>query len=804
MFRFQADKMNSSIELGTGAFGTVYPYQKSSGDNRWVVKFINCSNFEKLSVVLQEIVLGFSCDHPCILPIRGYYIIPSQPAGWQVYIKMPRMVGDLRRVLKTHLQRNSPIAETDVIKYFYSLASAIDYLHGKRITHRDIKPENVLIDSKGNIKLSDVGGAKFVGDEESLQIVSDVAGTSAYLAPELADKQMLKKKSLNKTDLWSLGIVAAELCLLQRIPGTMREADIKRKLNGLKGKYNQVILDLIMGLLKYKPETRKTAAEVKKTLEAHFGEILKTENTEEIKFENPSPPAKSSKNEDEGFFKSFTSLWGKDKKKEMEESKITDMNSSFKSLNTKKKISKLDEYFSITPTGFDIKVLNPNGVKDGSIKDMLIDLEKRLEENKLSNLENLSINLENCEKLKDQAVESLGGLVAKNLKELKKLHFNLTNCKLVSDVGANNLAHQIGTLKNLNDLDLSFKGCASITNQGAKGISNQIAPHLKKLEKLGLHFYGCFQVMDQGVTDVVTSVGTNLTKLNQLKLTFSHCEKITDQSISALATQVGSNLKALQHLELNFVSCKQISDVGYKDLATHLMTNLTNLHFLDFNFGVWDKYTDQAIKDGAAHVEANLKNLPHIGLNVRDCKKVTDEGLIELMTQLGKNLKNLEYLGLNFSYCSKITDRGISSIGEHIGANLKKLEKLDLNLSYCKHISNEGVQALFGHIGENLTLLSQFKINLWNCKQVNDDGLRALATLVVAKLPNIVDLDVDFDCCHDVTDKGVQDLITNIKTSLKNLKHLSLNFWNCTKLTEQMKMSLKILFKTVPKLNIRF
>jgi len=274
MFRFQPDRFNSSIELGSGASGIVYPYQKASGDNRWVVKYINCSTFEQLSAILQEIVLGFSCDHPSILPIRGYYIIPSQPKGWQVYIKMPRMVGDLRRLLKTHLQKNSPIPEADVIRYFYSLASAVEYLHNKRITHRDIKPENVLIDSKGNLKLSDVGGAKFVGDEESLQIVSDVAGTTAYLAPELVDKQMLKKKSLHKTDLWSLGVVAAELCLLQRIPGTMREADIKRKLNGLKGRYNQIIIDLIMGLLKYKPDTRKTATEVKKTLEAHFGDIL--------------------------------------------------------------------------------------------------------------------------------------------------------------------------------------------------------------------------------------------------------------------------------------------------------------------------------------------------------------------------------------------------------------------------------------------------------------------------------------------------------------------------------------------------
>jgi len=274
MFRFQPEKLNTAVEIGSGAFGSVHPYQKNASDNRWVVKFMNCTNFEKLSLVLQEIVVGFSCDHPCILPMRGYFIHPAKPVGWQVYIKMPRMVGDLRRIIKTHTTKNTLIPEADIIRYCHSLASALEYLHNRRITHRDIKPENILLDSKGKIQLSDVGGAKFIGEEESMQMVSDVAGTSAYLAPELADKQMLKKKNLHKTDLWSLGVVIAELCLLQRImPGT-REGDIKRKLGGLKGKYSQVLLDLVMGLLKIKPETRKSAAEVRKTLEAHFGEVL--------------------------------------------------------------------------------------------------------------------------------------------------------------------------------------------------------------------------------------------------------------------------------------------------------------------------------------------------------------------------------------------------------------------------------------------------------------------------------------------------------------------------------------------------
>jgi len=274
MFKYKHEKFKGDQVLGRGAFGSVHPYQSHPNDNRYVVKFIYAQNTDKLQMAMQEIVLAFSCNHPAILPIKGFYLEAAKPTGTNVYIKMPRMKGHLRQVIVNNQLKKTPIPQEDIIRYFHGLACALEYLHARRIVHRDIKPENILLDYNNRVQLSDIGGAKVIGEEESLNLVSDIAGTTLYLAPEVADRnQQVMKKNLNKTDMWSLGLVIAELCLLIKVEN-MKEADFKRKFQDVKSKYNAALIELTLGLLKNKPEQRKSATEVRKTLEAYFGDIL--------------------------------------------------------------------------------------------------------------------------------------------------------------------------------------------------------------------------------------------------------------------------------------------------------------------------------------------------------------------------------------------------------------------------------------------------------------------------------------------------------------------------------------------------
>ena len=56
--------------------------------------------------------------------------------------------------------------ETEAKLHFYQMASAIQYLHSKKICHRDLKPENILLCSQDDknpvIKITDMGLSKLV------------------------------------------------------------------------------------------------------------------------------------------------------------------------------------------------------------------------------------------------------------------------------------------------------------------------------------------------------------------------------------------------------------------------------------------------------------------------------------------------------------------------------------------------------------------------------------------------------------------------------------------------------------------
>ena len=79
----------------------------------------------------------------------------------------------------------------------------LEYLHAQNIVHRDLKGGNVLVDSKGNVKLSDFGCAKSLGNS----YLQSFIGTACWMAPEI----VLQKGHERFVDIWSLGCTVYEM-----------------------------------------------------------------------------------------------------------------------------------------------------------------------------------------------------------------------------------------------------------------------------------------------------------------------------------------------------------------------------------------------------------------------------------------------------------------------------------------------------------------------------------------------------------------------------------------------------------------
>jgi serine/threonine-protein kinase len=83
------------------------------------------------------------------------------------------------------------------------------------VLHRDLKPANILLDRRGNVRITDFGLAALAGEAGQSWDV----GTPIYMAPE-----QLRGEAISvQTDLYALGLVLYEIYTVKR-PFTMESA----------------------------------------------------------------------------------------------------------------------------------------------------------------------------------------------------------------------------------------------------------------------------------------------------------------------------------------------------------------------------------------------------------------------------------------------------------------------------------------------------------------------------------------------------------------------------------------------------
>ena len=149
-------------ELGAGGMGRVYRAKDLTLERMVALKTLAPQFGSDTGFVqrfLKEARAAARLNHPTIVQIYDFGQV-----GETYYLAMEYVDG---HSLGAYLRRGH-FSERDAILVIRHACRALAVAHAEGLVHRDIKPDNLMLTSKGEVKLVDLGIAKRVDEDQSL------------------------------------------------------------------------------------------------------------------------------------------------------------------------------------------------------------------------------------------------------------------------------------------------------------------------------------------------------------------------------------------------------------------------------------------------------------------------------------------------------------------------------------------------------------------------------------------------------------------------------------------------------------
>ena len=185
--------------VGRGRFGDVYRAWDPALDREVALKLVRhrgCDDRAEFRVV-DEGRLMARLRHPNVVTIHGAQRIDGVSGLWMEFVE--------GRTLACELAARGPFSAEELTRTGIELSRALAAVHRAGLVHRDVKAQNVLRDGTGRIVLGDFGTGRELDEPEEMR--SGLAGTPAYLAPEIFDRRPATAQS----DIYSLGALLFHL-----------------------------------------------------------------------------------------------------------------------------------------------------------------------------------------------------------------------------------------------------------------------------------------------------------------------------------------------------------------------------------------------------------------------------------------------------------------------------------------------------------------------------------------------------------------------------------------------------------------
>ena len=239
--------------LGTGARSVIYLAVEEATRKRVAIKRAYYENPEDTRIFEQietEYKVSRELDHPyirkCHELIRNRKLLKTQ----QMLMVMEFFDGK-------SLEDQQRLSMIDVLLVFRMVAVALNAMHEKGYVHCDIKPNNILFNSKGGIKIIDLGQSCRLG-----HIKKRIQGTPDYISPEQVRREHLS----HRTDIFNLGATMYWALTGKNVPTlipkknefgiTVEAASAFKSPHELYPKIPKILSDVVMQCVKEKPADR--------------------------------------------------------------------------------------------------------------------------------------------------------------------------------------------------------------------------------------------------------------------------------------------------------------------------------------------------------------------------------------------------------------------------------------------------------------------------------------------------------------------------------------------------------------------
>lgn len=253
-------------QIGEGGAGVIYKAEDEQLKRTVAIKVLLSGGMDsgKLERFRGEARSVARLNHPNIITLYDYAEEQGQP-----YLVIEYIPGkDLWELDNNYAPDLMPFKEA--LPIVDGILAALEYSHTHHVIHRDLKPENIMITPDKQVKVMDFGLARIEGQSRLTQD-GLVAGTAAYLAPELA----IGEAGDHRVDLYAVGVITYELLTGRRpFSGDDPLAVISQHVHAPvvpPRHYNSAIPDdlqtIILRLLAKKPDDRyNDALEVRREL----------------------------------------------------------------------------------------------------------------------------------------------------------------------------------------------------------------------------------------------------------------------------------------------------------------------------------------------------------------------------------------------------------------------------------------------------------------------------------------------------------------------------------------------------------